>query len=99
MLADFLSQYITRFSGKGGDLPAAYRAFAEGRATKEQAELILHDLCFKFHVVQEHDGSAYKEGQRSVPIYILRQIRGRRATPRDSGADTYQPLADREVMS
>lgn len=53
------------------DLIIAYKnTFAEGSPGIE----VLRDLCNTFHVFCPHDGSPYKEGQRSVVVGILNRV-------------------------
>lgn len=59
--------------------------FKKGLSTKQKLQLyrsvfkegngrqVMFDLMNLFHVLNEHDGGAYQEGQRSVVLHILRQ--------------------------
>jgi len=37
----------------------------------EQGKEVLRNLMDNFHILNSHNGDAYKEGQRSVVLYIL----------------------------
>jgi hypothetical protein len=36
-------------------------------------KVVFADLMDKFHLVNEHDGTPFPEGQRSVVLYVMRQ--------------------------
>jgi len=49
-------------------LAAAYRKSFSG----DQGMQVLMDLMHQFHVLNEHEGKEYHEGQRSVVLYIMK---------------------------
>jgi hypothetical protein len=52
------------------DLIIAYKTAFSG----EDGKAVLFDLMNKFHILNSHDGSAGKEGERKVVLHIMHQL-------------------------
>lgn len=53
----------------------SYHAFAEGRATKEDADRILNDLARESNFFKTHGGDKFEEGKRSLFLYMTLILR------------------------